>query len=158
MSEPVSDTRVSPAGLSDVFDTVRRMGHLYGYTRVSTSEQDAAAQADALTAAGCARLFQDVASGTRDDRPELAKLLATVLPGDTVVVWRLDRFGRSLRHLIDTITDLEQRGVGFRSLQESIDTTTTGGRLVFHLFGALAQFSVISTRRVSYVPAVGAAA
>jgi DNA invertase Pin-like site-specific DNA recombinase len=116
------------------------MGHLLGYARVSTGEQDPALQRDALAAAGCARVWTDVASGARDDRPELAVLLETLLPGDTLVVWRLDRLGRSLRHLIDTVTSLDERGVGFRSLQESIDTTTSGGRLVFHLFGALAEF------------------
>ena len=116
------------------------MGHLLGYARVSTAEQDPALQRDALTAAGCARLWIDVASGSRDDRPQLASVLEQLLPGDTLVVWRLDRLGRSLRHLIDTVTVLDERGVGFRSLQESIDTTTSGGRLVFHLFGALAEF------------------
>jgi DNA invertase Pin-like site-specific DNA recombinase len=116
------------------------MGHLLGYARVSTAEQDPALQRDALTSAGCARLWVDVASGSRDDRPQLAAVLEQLLPGDTLVVWRLDRLGRSLRHLIDTVTALDERGVGFRSLQESIDTTTSGGRLVFHLFGALAEF------------------
>ena len=116
------------------------MGHLHGYARISTSEQDPALQRDALVAAGCARVVTDVASGSRDDRPQLGALLEALLPGDTLVVWRLDRLGRSLRHLINTVTALDERGVGFRSLQESIDTTTPGGRLVFHLFGALAQF------------------
>lgn len=116
------------------------MGHLHGYARVSTAEQDPALQRDALTAAGCAKLWVDVASGSRDDRPQLAALLEHLLPGDTLVVWRLDRLGRSLRHLIDTVTALDERDVGFRSLQESIDTTTSGGRLMFHLFGALAEF------------------
>jgi DNA invertase Pin-like site-specific DNA recombinase len=103
------------------------VGHLLGYARVSTGEQDPALQRDALAAAGCARVWVDVASGSRDDRPELARLLEGLLPGDTLVVWRLDRLGRSLRHLIDTVTALDKRGVGFRSLQESIDTTTSGG-------------------------------
>ena len=116
------------------------MGHLLGYARVSTAEQDPSLQRDALAAAGCARVWTDVASGSRDDRPQLTALLEQLLPGDTLVVWRLDRRGRSLRHLIDTVTALDGRGVGFRSLQESIDTTTSGGRLVFHLFGALAEF------------------
>ena len=97
------------------------MGHLLGYARVSTAEQDPALQRDALTSAGCARLWVDVASGSRDDRPQLAAVLKQLLPGDTLVVWRLDRLGRSLRHLIDTVTALDERGVGFRSLQESID-------------------------------------
>ncbi len=116
------------------------MGHLHGYARVSTVEQDPALQDDALGRAGCARVWTDVASGSRDDRPELAKLLEALLPGDTLVVWRLDRLGRSLRHLIDIVTALDERGVGFRSVQESIDTTTPGGRLVFHVFAALAEF------------------
>ena len=138
--KPMPETGVSSPSLSDVFGTVRGMAHLLGYARVSTVEQDPAMQADALAAAGCARVWIDVASGSRDNRPELAKVLEQLLPGDTLVVWRLDRLGRSLRHLIETVTDLDARGVGFRSLQESIDTTTAGGRLVFHVFGALAEF------------------
>jgi len=85
-------------------------------------------------------VFTDHASGSREDRPELAAALESLRPGDTLVVWRLDRLGRSLQHLIDTVTALQERGVGFRSVTESIDTTTAGGRLVFHLFGALAEF------------------
>ena len=85
-------------------------------------------------------MFVDHASGVLDRRPQLEKVLERLRPGDTLVVWRLDRLGRSLRHLIDTVTALDERGVGFCSLRESIDTTTAGGRLVFHLFGALAQF------------------
>ncbi len=84
--------------------------------------------------------------------------MAALGEGDTLCVWRLDRLGRSLPHLIDTVRGLEDRGVGFRSLRESIDTTTPGGRLVFHIFGSLVEFSVISTRRVPDVPAVGVAA
>jgi len=116
------------------------MGHALGYARVSTTAQDPSLQTDALAAAGCAQVWTDVASGGRDDRPELARLLERLLPGDTLVVWRLDRLGRSLPHLLATITELEGRGVGFRSLTESIDTTTAGGRLVFSIFGALADF------------------
>jgi len=114
--------------------------HAHGYARVSTTSQDASLQHDALTAGGCARIWTDVASGSRDDRPQLAQLLERLLPGDTFVVWRLDRLGRSLPHLLATVNDLEARGVGFRSLTESIDTTTAGGRLVFSIFGALADF------------------
>jgi len=102
--------------------------------------QDPALQHDALSAAGCWRTWTETASGSRTDRPQLAEVMASLRPGDTLVVWRLDRLGRSLPHLIETIHDLEERGVGFRSLQESIDTTTPGGRLVFHIFGALAAF------------------
>jgi DNA invertase Pin-like site-specific DNA recombinase len=82
----------------------------------------------------------DTASGALDERPELAKILDQLRPADILVVWKLDRLGRSLRHLIDTIAELQRRDVGFRSLQESIDTTTPGGKLIFHLFGALAEF------------------
>lgn len=116
------------------------MGALLGYARVSTGEQDAALQLDALEQVGCARVFSDTASGALQERPELTRLLDHLREGDTLVVWRLDRLGRSLRHLVDTVTGLAERGVGFRSLQESIDTTTPGGRLVFHVFAALAEF------------------
>jgi len=116
------------------------MPHLLGYARVSTAEQNPDLQLDALRAAGCYRLFVDTASGALDDRPALAKILDQLRPTDTLVVWKLDRLGRSLRHLIDTVAALQRRDVGFRSLHENIDTTTPGGKLVFHLFGALAEF------------------
>ena len=116
------------------------MGHFLGYARVSTTDQDAALQIDALTGAGCFRIFTDKASGSLESRPELDKLLDQIRPGDTLVVWRLDRLGRSLRNLIDQFTALHERGIGFKSLQETIDTTSSGGRLVFHVFGALAEF------------------
>jgi len=115
-------------------------GALLGYARVSTAEQDPALQLDALEQAECVRVFTDHASGSRVDRPQLGAVLDQLRAGDTLVVWRLDRLGRSLRHLIDTVTALDERGVGFRSVTEAIDTTTPGGRLVFHLFGALAEF------------------
>ena len=111
-----------------------------GYARVSTSDQETHLQTDALAAAGCQRTFEDHASGVKADRPGLAEALAYLREGDTLIVWKLDRLGRSMKHLIDIVTDLDSRGVGFRSLTENIDTTTSGGRLVFHLFGALAQF------------------
>ena len=113
---------------------------LVGYARVSTVEQDPALQRDALATAGCAKLFEDRASGARADRPGLARALAFLREGDVLVVWKLDRLGRSLAHLVETVTALAGRGVGFRSLTEAIDTTTPGGRLVFHLFAALGQF------------------
>jgi len=116
------------------------MGHLLGYARVSTSDQDASLQVDALNAAGCYRVFVDVLSGSLQSRPELDKLLDQIRPGDTLVVWRLDRLGRSIRHLIDQLASLATREVGFRSLQETIDTNSPGGRLVFHVFVALAEF------------------
>lgn len=115
-------------------------GDLIGYARVSTWDQTTQAQLDALRQAGCIRIFEETASGTRSDRPELASALDYARPGDTLVVWRLDRLGRSLKHLLDTVTTLEARGVGFRSLHENIDTTSSTGRLVFHIFAALAEF------------------
>jgi DNA invertase Pin-like site-specific DNA recombinase len=135
----VPEISVASDGPSEGSETVSRMA-LLGYARVSTLEQDPALQHDALAAAGCVRVFTDRASGALDERVELARVLDHAREGDTVVVWRLDRLGRSLRHLVDTVTELEQRGVGFRSLSESIDTTTPGGKLVFHIFAALAEF------------------
>lgn len=111
-----------------------------GYARVSTADQDPALQLDALAKAGCERVFQDKASGGKADRPGLTAALAFVREGDILMVWKLDRLGRSLPHLIETVNALETRGVGFRSLTEAIDTTTPGGRLIFHIFGALGQF------------------
>lgn len=116
------------------------VGYAVGYARVATTEQDAVLQHDALTEAGCSRIFTDTASGAIAERPQLAAALDHLRSGDILVVWRLDRLGRSLRHLIETVEGLEQRGIGFRSLPESIDTTTPGGRLIFHVFGALAEF------------------
>jgi DNA invertase Pin-like site-specific DNA recombinase len=115
-------------------------GIRFGYVRVSTAEQNEDLQTDALKAAGCTRLFVDHASGKADSRPGLDSLLEQLRPGDTVVVWRLDRLGRSLRHLIDLAADLDSRGVGLASLQENLDTSTPGGKLIFHVFGALAEF------------------
>jgi len=111
-----------------------------GYARVSTIDQDPALQLDALAAAGCGKVFEDHASGAKADRVGLLSALDHVRDGDVLIVWKLDRLGRSLPHLIETVTMLEKRGVGFRSITEAIDTTTPGGRLVFHLFGALGQF------------------
>ena len=111
-----------------------------GYARVSTIDQDPTLQLDALAAAGCAKVFEDRASGARADRAGLRSALDYVRDGDVLIVWKLDRLGRSLPHLIETVATLEKRGVGFRSITEAINTTTPGGRLVFHLFGALGQF------------------
>jgi DNA invertase Pin-like site-specific DNA recombinase len=111
-----------------------------GYSRVSTAEQNPELQHDALLAAGCSRVFTDKASGVASDRPQLAAALDYLREGDSLVVWRLDRLGRSLKHLLEVVSELDEHGVGFKSLQESIDTTTSTGRLVFHVFGALAEF------------------
>ncbi|MDP9363611.1 MAG: recombinase family protein [Chloroflexota bacterium] len=111
-----------------------------GYARVSTGEQTLDLQRDALAQAGCGRVFAETASGAKADRPVLAEALSYFREGDTLVVWRLDRLGRSLPHLIATVAELAARGIGFKSLTEQIDTTTPGGKLVFHVFGALAEF------------------
>ncbi|MBM1818110.1 recombinase family protein [Sulfitobacter pseudonitzschiae] len=111
-----------------------------GYARISTADQSLAPQIDALKAAGCGEIFEDCVSGAKTDRPGLNQALDHLRSGDTLIVWKLDRLGRSMSHLIDTVRDLDQRGIGFKSLTEGIDTTTSGGTLVFHLFGALAQF------------------
>ncbi|MDQ2729410.1 MAG: recombinase family protein [Actinomycetota bacterium] len=134
------------------------MGDLLGYSRVSTTDQKADLQADALTVAGCVRVWTDKASGTLDRRPHLDQVLDHFRDGDTLVVWRLDRLGRSLRNLIATVNDLAAAGVGFRSLTEGIDTTTPAGLLVFHVFGALAQFeaALISERTAAGLAAARA--
>jgi len=121
---------------------------LVGYARVSTHDQDPALQLDALKRAGCDRVFTETASGAQRDRPELKAALDYMRSGDTLVVWRLDRLARSMKQLIETVEELEARKVGFRSLTESIDTNTSGGKLVFHIFGALAEFerSIIQER------------
>jgi DNA invertase Pin-like site-specific DNA recombinase len=111
-----------------------------GYARISTHDQTLALQKDALEKAECEKIFTDTVSGTKAERKGLREALSHLRTGDTLVVWRLDRLGRSLRHLIDTITTLAEQGVGFKSLTENIDTTTSGGKLVFHIFGALAEF------------------
>ncbi len=113
---------------------------ILGYARVSTGHQNLDMQVQALNDAGAERIWTERVSGGRDDRPELAALLAYARAGDALVVWRLDRLGRSLSHLLSVVADLEARGVELRSLTEAIDTTTAGGRLVFHVFGAVAQF------------------
>ena len=113
---------------------------LIGYARVSTHDQNLDLQRDALKAAGCEKVHEDRASGAKTERPGLERALDELRPGDTLVVWRLDRLGRTLRHLVETVTDLEERGIGFKSITEAIDTTTSPGKLVFHVFSALAEF------------------
>ena len=111
-----------------------------GYARVSTKEQIHDLQLDALEEAGCKKIYTEVASGAKTDRPELGKCLADLRAGDVLVVWRLDRLGRNLKHLVETVETLKERGVGFASLQDGHDTTTANGRLVFGIFASLAQF------------------
>tara|TARA_R110002096_G_scaffold188882_1_gene368913 strand:- start:2671 stop:3234 length:564 start_codon:yes stop_codon:yes gene_type:complete len=113
---------------------------LIGYARVSTDDQTLDLQRDALTAAGCERIYEDKAGGAKADRPGLKEALGQLRAGDTLVVWRLDRLGRSLKDLIVRAEELHEQGVGLRSLQESIDTDSSSGQLIFHIFGALAQF------------------
>ncbi len=113
---------------------------LVGYARVSTLDQNPALQINALKGAGCVRIFTEKASGAQRERPELSAALDYIRQGDTLVVWKLDRLARSMRQLIETVEDLQSRGIELRSLTESIDTATPGGRLVFHIFGALAEF------------------
>jgi DNA invertase Pin-like site-specific DNA recombinase len=131
---------------------------LVGYARVSTDDQTLDLQQDALAAAGCEHLFSDMLSGARTDRPGLTQALEYVRADDTLVVWRLDRLGRSLQHLIETVNALETRKIGFRSLTESIDTTTPGGKLIFHIFGSLAEFerSLIRERTMAGLAAARA--
>lgn len=115
-------------------------GKRVGYARVSTGDQDAALQIDALKKAGCIRVFTEVASGAKDDRPELARCLDHLDPGDVLVVWRLDRLGRNLKHLLSVVDELKNKGIGFQSTQEGFDTTTSNGQLIFSIFGAMAEF------------------
>ena len=131
-----------------------------GYARVSTEDQCLDLQLDALRQAGCERVFTDKASAVKTQRPGLNEARSHLRTGDVLVVWKLDRLGRSLRHLIDTVAEIERRDIGFRSLQESIDTTSPGGKLIFHIFGALAEFErdLIRQRTLAGLAAARAAA
>jgi DNA invertase Pin-like site-specific DNA recombinase len=113
---------------------------LVGYARVSTEEQNLNLQRDAFQQIGCGKIFTDEISGAKSERPGLSAALAFVRPGDTLVVWRLDRLGRSLKDLLQRVEELKGRGVEFRSLHESIDTASPSGKLQFHIFSALAEF------------------
>lgn len=129
-----------------------------GYARVSTEDQNLALQLDALKAAGCGRVFEETASGKDAGRPVLAECLAFLREGDELVVWRLDRLGRSLQDLIIIVQRLMERKIEFRSLRESIDTSTSGGKLVFHIFAALSEFErdVIKERTLAGLAAARA--
>jgi len=111
-----------------------------GYARISTDDQKLDLQFDALRQAGCGKIFKDVASGAKYDRVGLDNAMRYLRKGDTLVVWKLDRLGRSLRHLIDVVTSLGKKGAFFKSTQENIDTSSSGGKFIFHLFGSLAEF------------------
>lgn len=113
---------------------------LIGYARVSTDDQNLDLQRDALTKSGCEQLFEDQLSGATSERPGLHQAIQYARPGDTLVVWRLDRLSRSLKDLIEMVSLLESKGIGLRSIQESIDTSSSSGKLIFHIFGALAEF------------------
>jgi DNA invertase Pin-like site-specific DNA recombinase len=119
---------------------------LIGYARVSTQDQSLNLQIDALEKVGCSRIFTDVISGAKAERNGLDKALSHLREGDTLVVWKLDRLGRSLPHLIQTVNSLKERKIGFKSLTEELDTTSPGGKLVFHVFGAVAEFVLDITR------------
>ncbi|GAB3732432.1 recombinase family protein [Silanimonas algicola] len=131
---------------------------IIGYARVSTQDQNPELQLDALHRAGCEQVFSDKATGVLRERPELMACLRTLRQGDTLVVWKLDRLARSVKDLVELIHDLERRGIGFRSLTETIDTTSAGGRLIFHIFGALAEFerSLIRERTLAGLAAARA--
>lgn len=122
-----------------------------GYGRVSTKDQDTSMQEQALIAAGCDKIWLETASGAKHDRPKLTCALKSAQAGDIIIVWKLDRLARSLKQLIDTIYDLQRRGIGFRSITESIDTTTSAGMFVFQIFGAVAEFerSLIRERTIA---------
>lgn len=135
------------------------MSTLIGYARVSTPDQNVAMQVEALKKAGCHRVFTDVASGAKASRPGLDEALAYLRHGDTLVVWKLDRLGRSLSHLVQTVEDLRERGVGFRSLTDAgMDTTTSSGRLLFNMIAALAAFERDLIRERTKAGLVSAAA
>ena len=129
----------------------RNSGLLIGYARVSTNDQNLDLQRDALKQAGCAKVFTDTVSGLKDERVGLGRAMDALRQGDSLVVWKLDRLGRSLSHLVQLVNDLKKMRIGFRSLQENIDTTSSIGKLVFHLFASLAEFEhdIIRERTVA---------
>ena len=131
---------------------------IIGYARVSTHDQNLDSQLDALQKADCEQIFQEKITGKIKDRPELISCLKALRKGDVLVVWKLDRLARSLKDLVEIITDLNQREIGFKSLTEAIDTTSATGRLVFHIFGALAEFehSLIRERTIAGLDAARA--
>lgn len=137
------NVNIIPFGTSLLTNSAPYQGEtemLIGYARVSTDDQNLSLQRDALGVAGCEKIFEDQISGTKSERPGLKKTLQYARDGDVIVVWRLDRLSRSLKALIEMITLLESRNIGLKSLQEAIDTSSSSGKLIFHIFGALAEF------------------
>ena len=135
------------------------MGHKIGYARVSTADQDPQFQLDALAAEGCLKIYKDVATGTKADRPRWQACLDDLRPGDTLIIWKIDRLGRSLRDLVDIVTVLEQRDVGVKSLTNGVvDTTTAHGKLVFGMFALMAEYeaALIQERTVAGLAAARA--
>jgi DNA invertase Pin-like site-specific DNA recombinase len=127
------------------------MGIKIGYARISTQDQNVSLQEDELKSAGCKQVFTDMASGTKSERQGLKKCLETLQPGNALIVWRLDRLGRSMPHLVSIVTELKERKVGFKSMRDgAIDTTTASGELVFNIFAALAQFERELIRERTY--------
>jgi DNA invertase Pin-like site-specific DNA recombinase len=139
MEEKFGPSTHNPVQTKATIQCRRKSQVTIGYQRISTDDQTTALQEDALAKVQCEKTFCDVMSGAKDGRPAFEEMLTFARPGDTIVVWRLDRLGRSLRHLIDTVMDLQARRINFLSLTESIDTSTPGGKFTFHLFGALAE-------------------
>src|SRR5690554_2272069 len=131
---------------------------IIGYARVSTQDQNPEFQVDALEKAGCEQIFQEKFTGKLRERPELSQCLRMLRTGDTLIVWKLDRLARSLKDLVAIVQDHNDREIGFKSLTEAIDTTSSGGRLVFHIFGALAEFehSLIRERTIAGLEAARA--
>jgi DNA invertase Pin-like site-specific DNA recombinase len=131
---------------------------IIGYARVSTQDQNPDYQVDALEKSGCEQIFQEKMTGKLRERPELSQCLRMLRTGDTLIVWKLDRLARSLKDLVEIVQDLNDREIGFKSLTEAIDTTNSGGRLVFHIFGALAEFehSLIRERTIAGLEAARA--
>jgi len=142
---PAKDREKTPA-FPLIPATMPTVGARLGYARVSTDDQNLDLQRDALARAGCRQVYEEKVSGKSADRPELAHVLADLRPGDTLVVWRLDRLGRNLPDLVRIVAELQTKGVGFEGLTERIDTTTATGELIFHLFASLAQFERNLTR------------
>lgn len=148
LDESISEAAKRSLREADVSTSDLLGGIRIGYARVSTDDQALSMQLDSLKAAGCVQIYQETASGKQTDRPELAHALKALRKGDTLVVWRLDRLGRSMPHLVETIGGIERLGASFESLTEKIETSSATGRLVFHLFASLAEFerNLISER------------